>query len=79
MIPSAWYLQAQRFRRHARQAMKSLFSQADVLIAPATPCSATPIGLQLIAAPFNEQACLRAARALEAMGVTDARVAESAA
>lgn len=107
MIPSAWYLQAQRFRRHARQAMKSLFSQADVLIAPATPCSATPIGaeemvingqplpvrasmgmltqpisflglpvvtvplrtasgkpigLQLIAAPFNEQACLRAAR-----------------
>ncbi len=108
MIPSAWYLQAQRFRRHARQAMKSLFSQADVLIAPATPCSATPIGaeemvingqplpvrasmgmltqpisflglpvvtvplrtasgkpigLQLIAAPFNEQACLRAARA----------------
>ncbi len=27
MIPSAWYLQAQRFRRHARQAMKSLFSQ----------------------------------------------------
>ena len=124
MIPSAWYLQAQRFRRHARQAMKSLFSQADVLIAPATPCSATPIGaeemvingqplpvrasmgmltqpisflglpvvtvplrtasgkpigLQLIAAPFNEQACLRAARALETMGITDARVAESAA
>ena len=33
----------------------------------------------LIAAPFNEQACLRAARALEAMGITDARVAESAA
>ena len=46
MIPSAWYLQAQRFRRHARQAMKSLFSQADVLIAPATPCSATPIGAE---------------------------------
>ncbi|MFO5794489.1 Asp-tRNAAsn/Glu-tRNAGln amidotransferase A subunit and related amidase, partial [Klebsiella pneumoniae] len=38
-----------------------------------------PIGLQLIAAPFNEQACLRAARALETMGITDARVAESAA
>lgn len=46
MIPSAWYLQAQRFRRHARQAMKSLFSQADVLLAPATPCSATPIGAE---------------------------------
>jgi aspartyl-tRNA(Asn)/glutamyl-tRNA(Gln) amidotransferase subunit A len=26
MIPSAWYLQAQRFRRHARQAIKSLFT-----------------------------------------------------
>lgn len=121
MIPSAWYLQAQRFRRHAQQAFKALFAHADLLIAPATPCSATligaqtmeingqslpirasmgmltqpisflglpvvtvplrtasgqPIGLQLIAAPFNEQACLRAARALEELGVTDARPVE---
>ena len=124
MIPSAWYLQAQRFRRHAQQAFKALFAHADVLIAPATPCSATligaqnmeingqplpirasmgmltqpisflglpvvtvplrtangqSIGLQLIAAPFNEQACLRAARALEEMGITDARPVEIAA
>lgn len=124
MIPSAWYLQAQRFRRYAQQAFKGLFTHADVLIAPATPCSATligaqtmeingqllpirasmgmltqpisflglpvvtvplrtangqPIGLQLIAAPFNEQACLRAARALEEMGITDARPVEIAA
>lgn len=124
MIPSAWYLQAQRFRRHAQQAFKALFAHADVLIAPATPCSATPIGaqtmeingqplpirasmgmltqpisflglpvvtvplrtangqpigLQLIAAPFDEQACLRAARALEEMGITDARPVEIAA
>ena len=124
MIPSAWYLQAQRFRRHAQQAFKALFAHADVLIAPATPCSATligaqnmeingqplpirasmgmltqpisflglpvvtvplrtasgqPIGLQLIAAPFNEQACLRVARALEETGVTDARPVEIAA
>lgn len=121
MIPSAWYIQAQRFRRHAREAFKTLFAHADVLIAPATPRCATrigeqtmeingqrlpvrasmgmltqpisflglpvasvplrtsgglPIGLQLIAAPFNEQACLRAARVLEASGVTDARPAE---
>ncbi|MDP1103400.1 Asp-tRNAAsn/Glu-tRNAGln amidotransferase A subunit and related amidase, partial [Klebsiella pneumoniae] len=41
--------------------------------------SGKPIGLQLIASPLNEQACLRAARALEAMGLTDARVSESAA
>ena len=121
MIPSAWYIQAQRFRTQARQAFKALFAQADVLIAPATPRSATrigeeimeingqplpvrasmgmltqpisflglpvttvplrtaqgaPVGLQLIAAPFNEQACLRVARVLEASGITDARPAE---
>lgn len=124
MIPSAWYIQAQRFRALARQAFKTLFARADVLIAPATPRSATfigeqtmeingqplpirasmgmltqpisflglpvttvplrtaqgaPIGLQLIAAPFNEQACLRVARVLEESGITDARAAEIAA
>jgi aspartyl-tRNA(Asn)/glutamyl-tRNA(Gln) amidotransferase subunit A len=124
MIPSAWYIQAQRFRAQARQAFNALFAQADVLIAPATPRSATrigeqtmeingqplpirasmgmltqpisflglpvttvplrtaqgaPIGLQLIAAPFNEQACLRVARVLEESGITDARPAEVAA
>lgn len=123
MIPSAWYIQAQRFRRYAQHAFTALFDQADVLIAPATPCSATPIGeqimaingqslpirasmgmltqpisflglpvvtvplrtsgglpigLQLIAAPFNEQACLRVARVLEEMGITDARAVEIA-
>jgi len=122
MIPAAWYVQAQRFRRHAQQTFSHLFTQADVLIAPATPRSATligdqtmeingqplpirasmgmltqpisflglpvvsvplrtasglPIGLQLIAAPFNEQACLRAARVLEAQGITDARPVEN--
>ncbi|MDJ1656941.1 AtzE family amidohydrolase [Raoultella sp. Ech2A] len=121
MVPASWYIQAQRFRRHARQAFQALFAHADILIAPATPCSATligeqtmeingqqlpvrasmgmltqpisfvglpvttvplrsaagrPIGLQLIAAPFNEQACLRAARVLEEMGLTDASPAE---
>lgn len=48
MIPSAWYIQAQRFRAHARQACKALFEQADVLIAPATPRSATTIGEQIM-------------------------------
>jgi Asp-tRNA(Asn)/Glu-tRNA(Gln) amidotransferase A subunit family amidase len=27
MIPSAWYIQAQRFRAHARQAFKALFAR----------------------------------------------------
>ncbi|MBS0976066.1 amidase family protein, partial [Serratia rubidaea] len=120
----AWYVQAQRFRRHAQQQFLALFRHADVLLAPATPCSATPIGaqemeingqpmpirasmgmltqpisflglpvataplrtaagrpigLQLIAAPFNEQACLRAAAALEQMGIAVADAAEVAA
>ena len=124
MIPSAWYIQAQRFRRYAQQTVKALFADADVLIAPATPCSATligeqtmaingqalpvrasmgmltqpisflglpvvtvplrtagglPIGVQLIAAPFNEQACLRVARVLEEMGLTESRAVELAA
>ena len=117
MIPAAWYVQAQRFRRYFQQQVLPLFDHVDVLIAPATPTSATligqetmhingsdlpirasmgmltqpisflglpvttvplrtrsglPIGLQLIAAPFNETACLRAARALEQMGITQA-------
>lgn len=117
MIPAAWYVQAQRFRRRFQQQTLPLFEQFDVLIAPATPDSATligqetlrindtdlpirasmgmltqpisflglpvttvplrtpeglPIGVQLIAAPFKEDACLRAAWALEQMGITTA-------
>nr|WP_314418828.1 AtzE family amidohydrolase [uncultured Erwinia sp.] len=120
MLPSAWYVQAQRFRRHCQQQALTLFREVDVLIAPATPTCATligqqtmringnelppranmgmlaqpisflglpvvtvplltkgglPIGLQLIAAPFNEQACLRTARALELTGIAQAQPA----
>lgn len=116
-MPSAWYVQAQRFRHYFRQQVLPLFEQFDVLIALATPSSATtigqqtmhingtdlpirasmgmltqpisflglpvttvplltasglPIGLQLIAAPFQESACLRAAWALEQMGIVAA-------
>ncbi|WP_289367869.1 AtzE family amidohydrolase [Pantoea stewartii] len=115
MLPAAWYVQAQRFRRHFQQQVVPLFAQYDVLIAPATPCrapligqetiaingqnlptkasmgmltqpisflglpvctvpmttaSGLPIGVQLIGAPFNEQAVLRAACALEQQGLT---------
>ncbi|MFP1930277.1 AtzE family amidohydrolase [Lonsdalea quercina] len=44
MIPATWYVQAQRFRDHFRRKVLSLFEHTDLLIAPATPCSATPIG-----------------------------------
>ena len=117
MLPSAWYVQAQRFRRHCQQRAAALFRDVDVLIAPATPTDATPlgqqtmringndmptranmgmltqpisflglpvttvpltstrglpIGVQLIAAPFKEADCLRAAWTLEQMGITQA-------
>ncbi|MEG3128405.1 AtzE family amidohydrolase [Pantoea cypripedii] len=48
MLPSAWYVQAQRFRRHFQQQVLPLLEQFDVLIAPATPCSATTIGQETI-------------------------------
>jgi aspartyl-tRNA(Asn)/glutamyl-tRNA(Gln) amidotransferase subunit A len=44
MLPAAWYVQAQRFRSHFQQQVLPLFEHWDILIAPATPCSATPIG-----------------------------------
>lgn len=48
MIPSPWYLQAQRFRRYFQQQVLPLFDHFDLLIAPATPCSATHIGQETI-------------------------------
>ncbi|NIF00147.1 AtzE family amidohydrolase [Pantoea sp. Acro-805] len=48
MLPSAWYVQAQRFRRHFQQQVLPLFEQFDVLIAPATPCTATTIGQEMM-------------------------------
>ncbi|MFL4558866.1 AtzE family amidohydrolase [Yersinia kristensenii] len=119
MLPASWYVQAQRFRHHFRQQILPLFESWDILIAPATPCSATligqemmqindidlpirasmgmltqpisflglpvvtvplktasglPIGVQLIAAPWREDLCLRAAYALEQQGLVSARV-----
>lgn len=44
MTPSAWYTQAQRFRAWFRDKTLPLFDQLDLLLAPATPCSATLIG-----------------------------------
>jgi len=45
-------------------------------MATGSPCGGLPIGVQLIAAPFQEARCLRAARALEEMGVAAAPVAK---
>ena len=44
MVPAAWVVQAQKFRRWYRDAVLRLFEQVDAIIAPATPCVAPPIG-----------------------------------
>ncbi|MCL9672487.1 AtzE family amidohydrolase [Citrobacter sp. MNAZ 1397] len=114
MTPSAWYTQAQRFRAWFRDQTLPLFNDVDLLLAPATPCSATPvgentmrinhtdlpikasmgmltqpisflglpvatvpvktasglpIGVQIIAAPWQEPRCLQAAWRLEQAGI----------
>jgi aspartyl-tRNA(Asn)/glutamyl-tRNA(Gln) amidotransferase subunit A len=114
LLPGAWYVKAQRFRRQYRAAVLKLFNEVDVILAPATPCSAPklgqammtiagvelpvranlglftqpisfiglpvvavptrkpgamPIGVQVIARPYNEAAALRVAAHLEKQGV----------
>jgi amidase/aspartyl-tRNA(Asn)/glutamyl-tRNA(Gln) amidotransferase subunit A len=125
LVPAAWVMRAQRVRHwFARRAARA-FETVDVLIAPATPCTAPvigtqwldiagqrlparasmglltqpisciglpvvtvplwglnpaaphlPIGVQIIAAPWREDLCLRVAAALEQQGVCAAPVAQ---
>lgn len=116
MVPGAFYIRAQRFRRWYREQVLGLFEQWDAILAPATPCTAPligqktmelsgesvpvramlgvltqpisfiglpvvavpvpspglPIGVQVIAAPWQEATALRIARHLEAEGVVRA-------
>ena len=44
--PAAWYVRAQRFRRVYRDKVNDLFQHWDVLLAPATPVAAQPIGTE---------------------------------
>jgi AtzE family amidohydrolase len=44
LAPGAWYAHAQRFRRWYCQALMALFGEIDVILAPATPYPAFPIG-----------------------------------
>lgn len=119
LIPSSWYLQAQRFRKWYRDRIRQVFQNVDVILAPTTPISAPligqqtmvldgeeilirphlglftqplsfiglpvlsvpiqrqndlPLGVQLIAAPYNEALILRVAAALEIKGVISAAV-----
>ncbi|MEO1589688.1 MAG: AtzE family amidohydrolase [Cyanobacteria bacterium J06632_22] len=40
LMPSHWYLQAQRLRRWYRDQVRRVFQQVDILLAPTTPCPA---------------------------------------
>ena len=122
LLPAAWYVGAQRFRRWYHDRVLELFADVDVILAPATPRSALPlgqetfelngrtvptrpsmglltqpisciglpvavapiqgggdeglpVGIQIIAAPWREDLCLRVARTLQRLGVARAPVA----
>jgi len=51
LVPAAWYLKAQQVRAWYREKARALFADADVLIAAATPCPATPIGSEWLDLP----------------------------
>lgn len=44
LLPANWLMQAQRMRRRFRDAVGRVFEDVDVILAPATPCPAIPIG-----------------------------------
>lgn len=115
LLPASWYVRAQQVRHWYRQQVNELFKEVDILVAPATPCTAPtmgdkvlmingqaqplrpnlgyftqpisaiglpscvvptiddesgmPIGVQIIAAPWREDLCLRVAAELEAAGL----------
>jgi AtzE family amidohydrolase len=46
MVPSAFVVKAQKFRRWYRERMLELFQRWDAILAPATPCTAPQIGQQ---------------------------------
>jgi aspartyl-tRNA(Asn)/glutamyl-tRNA(Gln) amidotransferase subunit A len=48
VMPTAWYERAQRFAAFFRAEIAAAFASYDVLVAPATPYPATPIGQRSI-------------------------------
>jgi AtzE family amidohydrolase len=125
LLPAAWVQHSQRVRHWFARQVAASFADFDVVLAPATPCTAPaigtdwievngqrmparasmglltqpvsciglpvvtvpqwgldpaaphlPIGVQVIAAPWREDLCLRVAHALEADGIATAPVAK---
>ena len=50
LLPAQWVVHAQRVRSHYRTHVMELFRHWDILIAPATPSVATPIGQDMLEA-----------------------------
>jgi Asp-tRNA(Asn)/Glu-tRNA(Gln) amidotransferase A subunit family amidase len=50
MLPAQWVIHAQRVRSQYRQDVLALFRHWDILVAPATPSVATPIGQAMLEA-----------------------------
>jgi Asp-tRNA(Asn)/Glu-tRNA(Gln) amidotransferase A subunit family amidase len=48
VVPAAWYVRAQRFRRWYCRELETLFRDVDVILAPATPYPAFPIGQRMM-------------------------------
>lgn len=46
LLPAAWIARAQRVRRAYAEAAAKVFARCDILIAPATPTAATPVGAE---------------------------------
>ena len=48
MVPATWTIQAQRFRSWFREAMRAVFREVDIILAPATPFHALPSGTRTV-------------------------------
>ena len=48
MLPTAWYLHAQKFRAWWREQVLPVFRDVDILLAPATPVPATCLGQEKV-------------------------------
>jgi AtzE family amidohydrolase len=54
LLPAAWYIRAQRFRSWFHEHIQETFARVDVLVAPATPFSATLVGQRTLTLDGNE-------------------------
>ena len=46
LLPAAWVARAQRVRQRYAEEAARVFGRFDILLAPATPCAATPLGTE---------------------------------